>query len=213
MRLDHVMYAVPSLEEGIEWAGDTFGVAPAPGGSHKGLGTRNALLSLGDCYLEIIAPDPDQLLEGTNGEKMAALSAGGLVTWAAEGDLRRVKTTIGQLGIDCAGPVETQRQQPDGATLVWELLFPRSGMFGMPFFIDWKACSNPAVTAPPAGTVTTFEIHLSSADKARLGRVLSAIDLDIEVNEGQVSMRVVVDSPKGQTELASTDQTRALLIN
>ena len=49
-RIDHFMYAVPSLDEGMAWADEVFGVAPAYGGEHIGLGTRNALLSLGDIF-------------------------------------------------------------------------------------------------------------------------------------------------------------------
>ena len=52
------MYAVASLDEGMEWAADTFGVPAAYGGEHVDLGTRNALLSLGSTYLEIIGPVP-----------------------------------------------------------------------------------------------------------------------------------------------------------
>ena len=51
--IDHFMYAVPSLEDGIAWAAETFDAAPAYGGEHVGLGTRNALLSLGDEPLRI----------------------------------------------------------------------------------------------------------------------------------------------------------------
>ena len=57
-RIDHFMYAVASLDEGMAWAADTFGVAPAYGGEHVGLGTRNALLSLGSvaAYAACVLP-------------------------------------------------------------------------------------------------------------------------------------------------------------
>ena len=49
---------------------------------------RGMLMSLGNAYLEIIAPDPAQPIQGTFGERLAGLSDGGLVTWCAEGELQ-----------------------------------------------------------------------------------------------------------------------------
>ena len=208
MKIDHFMYAVADLDDGLAWAENVFGVAPALGGAHEGLGTRNALLSLGDMYLEIIAPDPAQSVQSQMVERMAKLTAGGLVTWAAEGDLAVTKGLLEEAGISSLGPAETRRRTADGGLLIWDLLFPQGGGYGMPFFIDWRDCPHPAATTPVGGKLVSFGI--STLDAGKLGAVLAKIRLEVEVSEGEARLEVAIEGTKGPVVLASTDETSRL---
>ncbi len=59
--IDHIVWACPDLDSGIEDFAAITGVRAQAGGKHADLGTHNALMHLGDrCYVEIGAPDPDQ---------------------------------------------------------------------------------------------------------------------------------------------------------
>ena len=209
-RIDHFMYAVASLDDGIEWAAETFGVAPAYGGEHVGLGTRNALLSLGDTYLEIIAPDPAQDLDGNLGQRFAALSAGGLVTWAVQGSLLEIASSLKAVGVDTAGPNRTERKTAEGELLVWELLFPYGTAHGarMPFFIDWLECAHPSDTNPQGGDFRSLTITDPDADA--LQGILSSIGLDVAVEAGEPALRIEIDTASGPVTLATTAETASI---
>ena len=209
-KLDHFMYAVASLDEGVHWARETFGVAPAPGGSHRGLGTRNALLSLGESYLELIAPDPAQRSAGTLGERLAGLAEGGLVTWAASGNLAAIAQQLSIDGVPCTGPRRTRRDS-DAGVLEWDLLFPARGVFGgcMPFFIDWLACAHPAQTNPVAGVFDG--LSLSVPEAAAFGALMETWNLPVDVSVGPPALRLTVRAHSGETViLSSTPETAAL---
>ena len=201
------MYAVASLDAGMEWAADTFGAPASYGGEHVDLGTRNALLSLGSTYLEIIAPDPAQSQEGNAGAEFANLTSGGLVTWAAEGNLDAIAQALESAGVSTQGPNRTQRKTKSGELLAWDLLFPIGSPHGgcLPFFIDWLECANPQDTTPVGGEVRTLAITTPDADD--LAGALRAIDLDIAVFPGPPGISVTIDSPRGEVVLATTNET------
>ena len=59
-RLDHLVIAAVSLEEGIDYVRSTLGADIPVGGVHQTMGTHNHLMQLGnESYLEVIAIDPD----------------------------------------------------------------------------------------------------------------------------------------------------------
>ena len=212
IRIDHFMYAVPSLDEGMSWAENTFGTEAAYGGEHVGLGTRNALMSLGNTYLEIIAPDPAQPLEGTFGEALAGLSKGGLVTWCAEDTLTEVANSLSALDVSTSGPNRTRRQTTDGGIMEWELLFPSKSPFRgcMPFFIDWLDCDNPKDTNPVAGQFQSLSISNPSADN--LQKILNSIGLKVPVISGEPSLSISITGTSGEVILSSTTETSAISI-
>ena len=57
--MDHIVVSAETLHVGVEYVQDTLGVQVAPGGKHPAMGTHNALMGLGEFYLEVIAIDPD----------------------------------------------------------------------------------------------------------------------------------------------------------
>ena len=102
--IDHIIWATPDLDACVKGFAKMTGVEPRIGGSHPGLGTRNALLSLGaKLYLEIIGPDPAQDLTDTYGGVFAKLSAPGMFTAAARSDdLPGIQRKLTQAGLASA---------------------------------------------------------------------------------------------------------------
>ena len=142
LRLDHIAYAVPELGAGIEDLEQRLGVRASPGGKHVGLGTHNALLSLGDDqYLEVIAPDPDQPRpDRALPFGLDELDGSRLVTWAAkESDLEARVAASKRAGYDPGIVLDLFRDTPQGERIEWRLTMSQTpGGDGLvPFLIDW----------------------------------------------------------------------------
>src|SRR5258705_11165917 len=127
-QMDHLVFAVPDLAQGIDLLERQTGVRPRFGGRHPGRGTHNALMSLGGRqYLEIIAIDraqsaaPDALLF----PELARLGQPRLIAWAAAGaSVAGLALRAKALDIDTIGPLAGARAQEDGQMLSWKTLRP-----------------------------------------------------------------------------------------
>ena len=202
-QLDHVVIAASNLEQAVESFADMTGCKPVQGGAHEGLGTKNALVSFGGTsYLEIIAPDPAQTLDGTFGASLAELQDVQPLHWAIRSkDLDAVATRATQIGIR-PGPIrDTSRMQPNGTRLAWRLLGLRGHELGglVPFYIDWLNCPHPADTAPVVGPL----IHCSISVLEGPLHELIGTTTGVEFKTGPASLAFSFESAKGEVEYSA----------
>ena len=202
--VDHLLLGVPNLEAGIAWVEAKTGVKAALGGRHPGLGTHNALLSLGNKqYLEIIAPDPTQTTLAPQFAFLQLASAPRLLTWAATTDIHAIAAQAHAAGFELNGPNPGSRARPDGTTLNWQTLFLKNDLsLLIPFFIEWDAASlHPSQDSPVGCTLQGFEIESPQPEKLRAA--LKQLGIDANVARGnEARLKAMIDAPKGSVALA-----------
>lgn len=162
--IDHLIFAAPTLEEGIDKIENLLGIRPVIGGQHQGRGTHNALLALEDIYFEVIAPDPLQPdVARPLWMKTDQAMQPHLWTWAAgHPNLLELEKKANQHQIPIGEVRSGTRTQPNGNVLKWQLTEPildnESGI--MPFFLNWGDTVHPSKTLPQAGKILSFKaIH------------------------------------------------------
>jgi hypothetical protein len=203
--VDHLVYATPDLQTGVERVERMLGVLASPGGQHPGRGTRNALLSLGPgAYLEIIGPDPDQPPPAQPRPfGIDALEEPRLVTWAAKGtDLEQLSSNAQSRGVRLGDVTSGSRRRGDGVMLSWRYTDPRTVVADgvVPFFIDWGKTPHPATTATEGASLVT--LRAEHPDAERVQRMLTGLGLDLQVQSGsRPALIATISSPRGRVEL------------
>jgi hypothetical protein len=207
LALDHLVYAAADVPAAVAAVEARFGVRPALGGHHIGVGTYNHLLALGGgTYLEIIGPDPGQ--PTPSGPLPFGLGLGrpdrlaGFAVRAS--DLAHVAASAREAGYDPGEVRDMQRATPDGAVLRWQLATrwdqPFDGL--VPFLIDWFDTPHPSTSSPTGCTLA--ELRLVHPDAGGVRAAYRALGLDLSVSEGpQPGLVAVIDTPKGRCELSS----------
>ena len=199
--IDHLVYAVPDLDAGIEQFAASTGVRPAFGGAHVGLGTHNALVSFGSCYLELIAPDPNQPEpSGPRPFGIDQLDGPAFVAFAVRpdpGDTIDVLVTRAAASGHDAGPIaDMQRATPDGGLLEWRLTMPSATLPSVvPFLIDWGATPLPSSTQPGGVELTRFVVQHPEPEV--LATTYAALGLSVPVAAGGPGFDVEITGPVG----------------
>ena len=204
-QIDHLVYATPDLNMGVDEIERLLGVRPAPGGRHPGWGTQNALLSLGvQIYLEVLGPDPDQ--HDFNGKRLFEvdkLSQSRLLTWVAKrNNLENLVNEARKAGLDLGKVSQGSRKRSDGATLSWRLTDPYKIDYDglLPFFIDWGATPHPADSAPSGCVLAGLDGEHPQADRVQAS--LTALGIELKIKQSaQPRLVATIRTPGGVVEL------------
>ena len=203
--LDHLVWAVPNLDDGVTLVRDALGVAPSRGGSHVGRGTANFLLDLGaGVYLEVIGPDVDQPTpDRTRPFGIDDLARPRLVTFAVRvRGIDQVIDTLRAVGEDPGPAQPMQRLLPGGGLLSWQLTERPEWAAGIvPFLIDWGESVHPSHTCAHGAQLE--RLRAAHPDGGRVRKLYGVMGLAVDVVDGpEASLEAVVTGPKGLMTLS-----------
>jgi Glyoxalase-like domain len=204
-RVDHLVYATPDLDRGVNEIEKLLGVRATAGGQHPGRGTRNALVALGPTsYLEIIAPDPQQPPpKQPRAFGIDNLQQSKLVAWFVKAnDLSRSRDEAVHLGVPYGEVMSGSRRRPDGTELSWHFTDPGSliGDGVVPFLIDWGQSQHPATTAAQGATLVALQAEHPKPESVR--KMLREVAVDLEVKAGpHVALIATIQCPRGRVTL------------
>jgi Glyoxalase-like domain len=170
--IDHVIYVDPDLERGIQTFANEYGVAAVPGGSHRGIGTKNALIGLrSPAYLEVMGIDDDQDVVPANRPfALDRTSVPRFVAWCARAarPLEQTLAIARAAGLDLGEILAMSRRRPDGSTFSWTMTSPWARRYDvLPFYIDWGDGDSPAASLPPALTLTSLTLVHPQSERIR----------------------------------------------
>lgn len=179
-KLDHIVIASDSLEQGVEYIHDELGIDIPKGGFHATMGTHNHLMQLGnEAYLELIAINPDAevpmhprwfgLDEGLMRESLRQKPR--LITWVMNTeDIQGIKQAA---NFDIGLPTELQRND-----LRWQFALTDDGRLlgnGMlPYVIQWHSQPHPSNAMADLGCeLQSLQIYHNRGDwiAARLASI------------------------------------------
>lgn len=134
--IDHVIVCVANLEEGARRFEKEHGVTSIEGGRHRGHGTANRLVPLGENYIELLAvvtpKEAKTSALGTWAMHRAAVPGAAAVCLRTD-DLDSVSERLG------LPTTPMSRVTPDGVILDWRLAGMKQAFAqSLPFFIQWN---------------------------------------------------------------------------
>jgi Glyoxalase-like domain len=199
MRLDHVLFAVAASD--APRLLERYGLDQYEGGRHRGWGTANWIVPLGDAYVELVAVVDEREARASVFGRWVAESAqdgGGPIGWAVRPD--DLDATAARLGLEIA---EGSRTTPAGKRIEWRSagIDEATSRPWLPFFIEWReSAAFPGATATQAPAVARVELE---GDGDELSAWLGSHSLALEVRPGDAGVTaVVLEGASGAVRLA-----------
>lgn len=208
-RIDHYVYATPSLLQSVEEIAHATGVHLDKGGVHD-IGTANYLVALTanrvrtGSYLEVIGVDPERTtpIDADNFGLRERAEAGVATFCVPLGDGHSRADIINQAAGTQRAVIAQSRLTPSGETLSWSLIGPQPGkpIDLVPFGIDWGTTPHPSTTINAELELVQFEAqtpHVSA-----LTSVYDQLGLDTPVTSGPSdSFTLKLSGPLGEITL------------
>lgn len=218
-RLDHLVVAAATLQQGVDWCRETLGLEPGPGGDHPLMGTHNRLLRIATpryprAYLEIIAinpaaPDPGRTrwFDLDSDAMHRALAQGPRLVHfvASTSDGPGAVAALADLGLH-RGPLITAQRPTAAGLLRWRISVRGDGQRlyagALPTVIEWGE-THPADTMPDCG-MALCDLRVSHPQAAQLDAAFRAIGLTgVDIMEGPPSLTATLGTPCGERVLDS----------
>jgi len=226
-QIDHLVIAASTLEQGVAWCEENFGITPGLCGEHALFGTHNRLFKIATpqfpmAYFEIIAIDPDAVrpkktlalhphrwfdLDEPELQNEIAKEPRLIHFVASTTDIKAARMALRMQGIDRGPAIHAERQTNKGV-LHWQISVRADGqrLFdgALPTLIQWGKPEavdplrlHPRNTLPRSG-VSLQSIDITHPSAEKLQAAYASIGLTgISISEGPANIKATLKTPKG----------------
>lgn len=201
--IDHIVYAVPNLEQACDKLEDILEVKPVFGGYHKTIGTKNALVNLGDkCYLEILAIDEqNELINGPRWMGVDFLENAQITRWAINSEsLLSDQQILRQYNLNMGEIFAGSRETPSGSLLQWEMILPLAlpKIELAPFMVNWSPSSiHPTEALDDKCSLIGIDFHQADSDSTK--KLFESLGIDKQIQPSSESKIVIqIKTPSGK---------------
>ncbi len=202
LRIDHVIIAVPDLDDAAARLFERFGLASVEGGRHQGHGTANRIVPLGDDYIELMSVvDPGEAETSAMGRWVGAAARGGARLHALCLRTDDIAGVAAERGLET---IPMTRLRPDGMVLSWRLagLDLAISEPPLPFFIQWDVDRREmpgAAAAPHRCEPTGIKGVELTGDPERIKAWIGDADLPVAAATGSPAItRVTLGTSLGE---------------